>query len=60
MNEIRITVFLGVWQCSLYNKKEWLMVGHGDNRWSAIFDLVKACWKYRKMKDLLKVKRIKG
>lgn len=34
--------------------------GMGDNKLEAFIDLVRECWRYGKMKEFLKIRRIKG
>lgn len=37
-----------------------VMFGAGDSKLEAFIDLVRECWRYGKMMELLKVRRIKG
>lgn len=60
MNELRFVRLMDVIVCCISRQSYGLVSGTGDNKLEAFIDLVRECWKYGKMKELLKVRRIKG
>ena len=60
MNELRFIKLMDSMMCCISKKNYGIVSGVGDNKMEAFVDLVRECWKYGKMKELLKVRRIKG
>ena len=60
MNELRFVRLMDVIVCCISRQSYGLVSGTGDNKLEAFIDLVRECWKYGKMVELLKVRRIKG
>ena len=60
MNEMRFVRLMDVIVCCISRQSYGIVSGTGDNKLEAFIDLVRECWKYGKMKELLKVRRIKG
>ena len=60
MNEMRFIRLVDVIMCCISKGGYGVVSGTGDSKLEAFIDLVRECWKYRKMKELIKVRRIKG
>ena len=60
MNEMRFIRLVDVMVCCISRQNYGVVSGTGDSKLEAFIDLVRECWKYGKMMELLKVRRIKG
>ena len=60
MNEMRFIRLVDVIMCCISKGGYGVVSGTGDSKLEAFIDLVRECWKYGKMMELLKVRRIKG
>lgn len=60
MNELRFVRLMDVIVCCISRQSYGLVSGTGDNKLEAFIDLIRECWKYGKMMELLKVRQIKG
>ena len=60
MNEMRFIRLVDVVMCCIGRQGYGIVSGTGDNKLEAFIDLVRECWRYGKMKELIKVRRIKG
>lgn len=60
MNEmIFIKLPYGGFACSIGYGNYGIISGVGRNKWDAFKDLISECWKHGKMKQLLKVVKVK-
>ena len=60
MNELRFIRLMDTMMCCISKGGYGIESGMGDNKLEAFIDLIRECWKYGKMKELLKVRRIRG